>query len=159
MTAPTHPLVASIDGLFAGPTAAAWDLMLEQLLRHFECVVGTVHVLEPADGLLHLRAHRGLPPAVLAKVGTIPIGKGMAGIAAQRRQPVQVCNLQTDASGVARPDAKLTRMEGSIAAPMLENGRLFGVLGVAKPTAYDFTPGETQLLLSVGTCIARHLPH
>jgi len=89
----------------------------------------------------------------------VPIGKGMAGIAAERRQPVQVCNLQTDNSGVARPAAKETRMEGSIAVPMLVGDGLKGVLGVAKPVAYDFTEAETGSLLeiaaAIGDCLGR----
>jgi putative methionine-R-sulfoxide reductase with GAF domain len=88
-------------------------------------------------------------------VQVIPIGKGMAGIAAMRREPVQVCNLQSDASGVVRPGAKLTQMEGSLAAPMLDGDRLCGVFGIAKPVPYEFTPAEQQLLLAVGAAIAR----
>lgn len=55
--------------------------------------------------------------SVLSKLSEIPIGKGMAGIAAERRQPVEMCNLQiemcnlqTDTSEIARPGAKV---EGS----------------------------------------------
>ncbi|MEQ1631034.1 MAG: GAF domain-containing protein, partial [Planctomycetota bacterium] len=84
-------------------------------------------------------------------------GKGMAGIAAERREPVQVCNLQTDASGVVREGAKLTRMEGSLAAPMLDGERLCGVLGVAKPVAYEFTDEQTAALMAVGRALAKHL--
>jgi len=157
MTAP-HPLVTTVADLLArAPAAPPWDAVLAAVLQHFACPVGTIHRLEASDGLLHLTAQRGLPPPVLDKVQRIPVGKGMAGIAAQRREPVQVCNLQTDASGVARPDAKLTRMEGSLAAPMLDGDRLAGVLGVAKPVAYDFTAAEQQLLLAIGAVIARTL--
>ncbi|MBL8755142.1 MAG: GAF domain-containing protein [Planctomycetes bacterium] len=150
-----NALVDALAPHLAG-TPPHWLPILDLLLRHFDCVVGTVHLLG-ADGVMHLEAQRGLPPPVLAKVGTIPIGKGMAGIAAERKAPVQVCNLQTDASGVAKPDAKLTRMEGSIAVPMLDGDRLAGVLGVAKPVAYDFTADEQALLLDVGARLAKRL--
>jgi signal transduction protein with GAF and PtsI domain len=153
-----HPLVTGVTGLLAAPGAPPWPQLIELLLRHFGCTVGTVHVLDQKTGLLQLAAQTGLPPVLLDKVATIPIGKGMAGIAAERRQPVQVCNLQSDTSGVVRPGAKLTRMEGSVAVPMLDGATLTGVLGVAKPVAYDFTPAETQLLLEVGACIARRVP-
>jgi signal transduction protein with GAF and PtsI domain len=152
-----HALVRAVDAMFAGGARPPWDALLERLLRHFDCVVGTVHLLETRDGQLHLAAQRGLPPPVLAKVSVIPIGKGMAGIAAERRAPVQVCNLQTDTSGVVRPGAKETKVEGSLAAPMLLDGELRGVLGVAKPSAYEFTPAETQLLMDVGACVAVRL--
>ena len=107
------------------------------------------------SGFLELAAHRGLPEVVVPKIKTIPIGKGMAGIAAERREPVQVCNLQTDTSGVVRPGARDTKMEGSIAAPMIgTDGVLKGTLGIAKPVPYDFTPDECDLLMNIGALIA-----
>jgi L-methionine (R)-S-oxide reductase len=51
----------------------------------------------------------------------------------------------------------MTQMEGSLAAPMLDGERLAGVLGIAKPVAYDFTHQEQQLLLELGARIARCL--
>lgn len=152
-----HPLVSAVEHLLEASEAPPWEAILDKLLHHFGCPVGTVHLLDPHTGMLKLTAQRGLPPPVLDRVGVIPIGKGMAGIAAERREPVQVCNLQTDASGVVRPGAKMTRMEGSLAAPMLDGDRLAGVLGVAKPVEYEFTASETQLLMTIGQSVALRL--
>ena len=153
MSLESHPLLASIKQLMS-TSPMPWDDVLTQLTAHFECPVATVHMMDASDGMLHLRGQQGLPPFVLDKVQVIPVGKGMAGIAAARKQPVQVCNLQTDDSGVARPSAKLTQMEGSLAAPMLVDGDVRGVLGIAKPTAYDFSDAETDLLMAVGALLA-----
>ena len=133
------------------------NLVLGKVLDHFGCTTGTIHSLEPQSGLLRLEAHRGMPESLLPRVAAIPIGKGMAGIAAERRQPVQVCNLQTDNSGVAKPAAKDTRMEGSIAIPMLVGASLRGVLGVAKPVAYEFTSSETAFLQKIADVIGKSL--
>jgi hypothetical protein len=81
----------------------------------------------------------------------------MAGIAAERRAPVQVCNLQTDDSGVAKAAARDTRMEGSVAAPVFFQGELRGTIGIAKPVAYDFTDDEVSLLMKIGEMLAPHL--
>jgi GAF domain-containing protein len=151
-------LLDQIDTRLAGASGeAGLQDVLGLVLRHFACAVGTIHRLDPASGLLKLCVQRGIPATILDRVGVIPIGKGMAGIAAERRQPVQVCNLQTDASGVAKPGAKETHMEGSIAVPMLVGEELRGVLGVAKPVAYDFTEAETALLSQIATRIGQHL--
>lgn len=155
MTAPLHPLLHEVATVLASHGDDRWTALLDHVLRHFDCPVGTVHLLDAGDGQLHLAAQRGLPPPVLDKVAVIPIGKGMAGIAAERRQPVQVCNLQTDQSGVVRPGAKLTQMEGSLAVPMLAGDALRGVLGIAKPVAYEFSAAETQLLLDVAALAAQ----
>ena len=147
-------LLTRIEALLDGPEHAPWEAVLDELLHHFGCAVATVHLLDGA-GLLQLVAQRGLPPVVLDRVRTVPVGKGMAGIAAERRAPVQVCNLQTDASGVVRPGAKDTRMEGSIACPMFDGAELRGVLGVAKPVPHEFTSEQQALLLAVGSKLAR----
>jgi signal transduction protein with GAF and PtsI domain len=152
---PRDRVFAELDALL-GAVPPSFDAILAAVCARFDCAVGTVHLLDQA-GVLQLCAARNLPPVVLDKVRSVPIGKGMAGIAAERREPVQVCNLQSDASGVVRPGAKMTRMEGSLAAPMLEGDRLAGVLGVAKPVEYEFSAEESALLMAVGTRIAQRL--
>jgi signal transduction protein with GAF and PtsI domain len=142
-----------------GTTEANLHAVLDRVLLQFECATGTIHALDPALGQLRLRAQRGIPRGLMDRVVLIPIGKGMAGIAAERRQPVQVCNLQTDASGVARAGARETRMEGSVAVPMLVGESLRGVLGVAKPVAYDFSEAETSFLLEIAAAIGACLAH
>jgi signal transduction protein with GAF and PtsI domain len=132
--------------------------VLDLVLAHFNCVTGTIHGLDLKSGLLVLLAQRGIPEIIMDKVSRIPVGKGMAGIAAERKQPVQVCNLQTDASGVAKPGAKETRMEGSVAVPMLVDATILrGVLGVAKPVAYEFSAAELESLSAIASLIGKHL--
>jgi len=103
------------------------------------------------EGVLRLAASSGIPPHIVQIVDTVPVGKGIAGLAAERRAPVNICNLQTDTSGQARPAAKGTGMEGSLAVPMLIGGNLLGVLGIAKAEAYDWSPEETGQVLAIGS--------
>jgi len=120
---------------------------LTATVAHFDCQAGTVHLLR--GGVLKLAAHKNIPPPVTLIIETVPIGKGIAGLAAERREPITICNLQTDTSGQVRPGAKTTGMEGSLAVPMLVDGELRGVLGIAKVAAYDWSPEETAMLLAV----------
>ncbi|MBI3736663.1 GAF domain-containing protein [Candidatus Sumerlaeota bacterium] len=152
-------LTDEITRLLEGAGVSEGNLLeiLDKTLKRFQCVVGTIHVLDPATGMLKLAAQRGIPEMILDKVRMIPIGKGMAGLAAERLEPVQVCNLQTDESGQAKPGAKLTQMEGSISFPMLAGGKLRGTMGVAKPTAYEFTKDEIGILMKIGELIAGRL--
>ena len=133
-----------------------WENLLKSVLEHFNCSTGTLHFLDN-DSLLQLQAQIGIPEFLIPKLSTIPIGKGMAGIAAERRKPVEMCNLQTDDSGIARPSAKDTKVEGSLAAPLLYNEKLFGTIGIAKPIPYDFTEKETNLLMEIGESISQKL--
>ena len=146
-----NPLARTVAELAtASPTP--WDDILAAVTKHFDCPVGTVHMMQD-DGMLHLRSQIGLPPPVLDKVQVIPVGKGMAGIAAERKEAVQVCNLQQDDSGVVRPGAKQTKMEGSIAVPMMFGNEVRGVLGIAKPTPYDFPEKDVEVLQLIGVML------
>lgn len=119
---------------------------LERVLADFGCRTGTLH-RTGADGQLELVAQVGVPDFLLPKVARIPIGKGIAGCAAERKGPVQLCNLQTDTSGVARPEAKATGVNGSLAVPVLAaDGRVLGVIGIGKLVPHDFSAEETARL-------------
>ena len=135
--------------------AASGDLTaaLAATVAHFGCQAGTVHLLR--EGVLQLAAHKNIPPPVVQIIGMVPVGKGIAGLAAERREPVTVCNIQTDTSGQVRPGAKATGMEGSLAVPMLADGELRGVLGIAKAEAYDWPEAETALVLEIGARLAQ----
>jgi L-methionine (R)-S-oxide reductase len=159
-TASESGLTKRVENLLlqAGSTKSSLVRILDLILTHLKCPVGTIHTIDAMSGILVLEVHRGLPESIMEKVREIPIGKGMAGVAAERKEPVQVCNLQTDTSGVVKPGARSTQMEGSVAVPMLvETTILRGVLGVAKPVAYDFTKAELDLLLKLGTLIGKHM--
>lgn len=130
------------------------DEALRAVVDHFRADSGTLHV---RDGeLLHLRAMVGeFPPQLVEIIRTIPIGKGMAGLAAQRLAPVTACNIQTDASGDVRPGAKATGMEGAIVVPMLGAGdELRGTLGIANRRARDWSAEESAAIIACGRRIA-----
>ncbi len=140
------PLPSAIESALASGSAAD---VLAAVISHFGCQAGTVHFLR--DGVLKLAASKNIPPVVAQIVETVPIGKGIAGLAAEQRAPVTICNLQSDASGQVRPGARATGMEGAIAVPMLDAGELRGVLGIAKADAYDWSEAESALLLTVAS--------
>src|SRR6266851_5610583 len=111
--------------------ARSYSEALGLTIAHFRADSGTIHMLE-SDGVLHLKAaSEGLPEPVLAAVRLVPIGKGMAGLAVERGEPVDTCNLQTDASGNVKPGARATGMEGAIVVPIFAGDKPVGALGIA----------------------------
>lgn len=129
--------------------------VLTTVLEAFGCVTGTIHLLNSDSQMLELAAQQGVPPFLIDKVAVIPIGKGIAGAAAEKRGPVQICNLQTDTSGVAKPDAKKTDVAGSVAVPIMDGEVLRGTLGIGKTEPYDFSEEETALLNQVADWLAK----
>lgn len=91
-------------------------------------------------------------------IQSIPVGKGIAGAAAQRKEPVELCNLQTDSSGVAKAGARQTQVQGSLAVPVLDpSGRLCGTLGIGKLIPYEFSDEEKKRLIDTARTIASSL--
>lgn len=129
--------------------------VLGAVLEAFDCATGTIHLLNTETDLLELVAQKGIPAVLLEKVSQIPIGKGIAGAAAAQREPVQICNLQTDTSGVAKPDAKKTQVAGSVAVPILAGDTLKGTIGIGKMEPHDFTDDEVELLNQVAEWLAK----
>jgi len=139
-----------------------WHAVLVKVLENFACVTGTIHRADPSTGLLMLVTQHGIPPHVLPmllpKIDNIPFGKGIAGCAAQRKEAVQLCNLQEDLGGVAKPDAQKTNVQGALAVPIVgSDGKVVGVLGVGKMQPYEFNDSEVADLNSVAALISARL--
>ena len=133
--------------------SGSYSEALDLTIKHFRADSGTIHILEP-DGLLHLKAaSQGLPEAVLAIVRTVPVGKGMAGLAVERAEPVGACNIQTDASGDVRPGARATGMEGAVVVPIFDGEKAAGALGIGNRAERTFSGEETALLIEVGRAL------
>src|SRR5579871_6675222 len=103
---------------------------LSELLRETGGVAGTVHLHE--SGGLRLAAAINIPAPVQQAVEWVPSGKGMAGLALERGEPVQTCNLQEDRSGAVQPGAKAVDAQAAVAMPVRDRaGKIRGVVGVA----------------------------
>jgi putative methionine-R-sulfoxide reductase with GAF domain len=122
---------------------------LRTAMAEFGCQTGTLHRAE--GEWLHLVAMAGVPDFLLDKISLIPFGKGIAGVAASTREPVELCNLQQDLGGVAKEDARKTGVSGSLAVPILsDDGVVLGTLGVGKVTPYEFSDAEKTRLAEIG---------
>jgi putative methionine-R-sulfoxide reductase with GAF domain len=134
-----------------------WQAVLDASISAFGGSTGTLHRLDPADQLLKIVVHKGIPPQLMPVISTIPIGKGIAGVAAQRREPVELCNLQVDLGGVAKEGARATNVQGSLAVPCLKGDELRGTLGVGLTVPHDFTEEEKNRLLEIAREVATRL--
>jgi signal transduction protein with GAF and PtsI domain len=139
-----------------------WSAVLVKVLANFACVTGTIHRTDPSTGLLMLVTQHGIPPHVLPmllpKIDNIPFGKGIAGCAAQRKEAVQLCNLQEDLGGVAKPDAQKTNVQGALAVPVVgAEGMVIGVLGIGKMQPYEFNDTEVADLNAVAALLAKKM--
>jgi L-methionine (R)-S-oxide reductase len=138
--------------------APDYESILASILEDFDCQTGTIH--QTADDGIHLSlvCQIGVPDFLLDKISIIPFGKGIAGAAAVRKEAVELCNLQEDLGGVAKPDAQKTGVAGSIAVPIFSNKsyEVIGTLGIGKFVPHDFTDYEKERLMNFAEEIAGH---
>ena len=121
---------------------------LESVIAQLGAVAGTVHVQRGED--LYLTAAHNIPPHVIAIVAHVPHGKGMAGVAQVKKQPVQTCNLQTDETGNIKPGAKAVDAQAAIALPVLdEAGSVRAVVGIAWNKEGEIGQDEEKSLMKL----------
>lgn len=138
-----------------------WNELLEAILANFGCQTGTIHQATDGAKTLTLVCQIGVPEFLMDKIASIPFGKGIAGVAAERQEPVELCNLQEDLGGVARVDARQTGVSGSLAVPVFSptSGAVIGTLGIGKFTPYEFSAAEKHRLMDYAAEIAGHIEH
>ena len=122
-------------------TTPEMDQWLRAFVERNGGVAGTVHVRGSEQ--LALAAAMNIPPKVIDLVTRIPKGKGMAGLAWERDEPVHTCNLKSDSSGDVRPGAKAVDANAAVAIPIHDaRGELRGVVGIAFRGERDITQAE-----------------
>ena len=127
---------------------------LVSLLGDVGAVAGTVHEQRGED--LYLTAAHNIPPPVIAIVTHVAHGKGMAGVAQVRKQPVQTCDLQTDDSGTIKPGAKAVGAQAAIAVPVLDDrGEVLAVVGVAWSDERELGPEFEQSMMKMAAGLPR----
>lgn len=125
---------------------------LESLLERIGAIAGTVHEQRGDD--LYLTAAQNIPPPVVAIVAHVAHGKGMAGVAQVKKQPVQTCNLQTDDSGTIKPGAKAVGAQAAIALPVLrDDGEVRAVVGVAWDHEGELGPEFEQSMMQLAAAL------
>ena len=128
----------------------AW---LEQFINEHGGVAGTVHT--PLDaGTLALAATVNIPPAVQQIVARIPKGKGMAGLAFERDEPIVTCNIKDDKTGNVRPGAKAVQAQAGVAFPVHDAyGAIRAVVGIAYQDDRELTQTELAALAEAATTL------
>lgn len=127
----------------------AW---LESFIAQHDGIAGTVHVQRGED--LYLTAAHNIPPKVVAIVAHVPHGKGMAGVAQVKKEPVQTCNLQTDETGNIKPGAKAVDAQAAVALPVLSDlGEVRAVVGIAWSKEGEIGSAEEQAMMKLAASL------
>ena len=119
------------------------DEWLAEYLRALGAVAGSVHLVEGAG--LRLTGAVNLPEKVQQVVEWVPLGKGMAGQALERGEPVFTCNLKNDSSSAVRPGARAVEAEAAVAMPVRgRSNAVVAIVGLAFADQRDFTKADLE---------------
>lgn len=136
------------------PTDSDHEQWLRDYVQRNGGVAGTIHLR--GAGALELKAQVNIPPKVAEIVHQIPRGKGMAGLAWERDEPVHTCNLKEDKSGDVRPGAKAVDANAAVAIPIHDaSGECRGVVGIAYMGERDLEEGELERLRGEAEALPR----
>ena len=131
------------------PKFQSW---LEAFLADRGARAGTVHL--HLRGALSLAAAVNIPPAVRQAVRKVPRGKGMAGLALEREEPVQTCNLKEGSSPDVQPGAAAVDARGAVALPVRgKDGKVRAVVGLAFDEERDFSAEELEALAEAASSL------
>ncbi len=129
------------------------DAWLAEFLRANGGVAGSVHRM--AGNELALAASVNLPPPVIEAVRRVPMGRGMAGQAAETKRPFQTCNLKADPSATVRPGARSVSAQAAVALPLLDaSGTVRAVVGIAFAREGEIADAELRRLSDAAARLA-----
>lgn len=149
----------SLDDLVLLKAIGATTGSEENLPRLLERVVAAIQtelkveivslMLCADDGLLEIRASRGLPAEMAAQVRIAP-GDGVAGFVLQSGEPVLIDDLATDGRFPLRGDAGRYRSGSLLSVPIRTTERVLGVLNVNnKQSGAPFAAADQELLAMI----------
>lgn len=113
-------------------------------------------LLDPADNTLRIRASRGLSPETVKSL-CFPLGQGLAGWVAQKRQPVISDDLANDRR--FRHTEQEEKLASAISVPLTAQDRLLGVLNInnLQGNLRRFQRQDLELATTLGNTIAMAL--
>lgn len=133
-------------------TSTKLESWLQQFLAQYRGTAGTVHLVE--DDALRLAAAINIPFEVEQIVAWVPKGKGMAGLAFERKEPVHTCNLKEDKTGNVKPGAKAVNAQAAVAVPVTNSeGAVSAVVGIAFGDEREFSKAELDDLIAAASTI------
>jgi len=144
-----HPTLAGLREI-ARALSAAWDvdstldLIAEktaQVMRVDSC---SIYLLDNKAEALWLRASTGLAKKSLGR-GSLKMGQGLTGWAAQHGQPVAARDAQADPRFHYVQWTEEDVFHSLLAVPLINRARVIGALNVQTRAPHDFTPAEIEL--------------
>ena len=130
------------------------DLLVEVLDRVralLRADTAVILLVDPDRRVLRARAARGIEEEVRQGV-TVPLGAGFAGRIAAQQRPIAIEDL--DHADVVNPLLRLKGIRSLLGVPLVDEGRVVGVLHVGALRRRHFDDGDVRLLQATADRVA-----
>lgn len=144
--------------------SGAWDLnttlrkiteTTANVMRMDSC---SIFLVDKTGRELTLKASTGLSPSAI-NVGTLRMGEGITGYAAESGKPIAVRDAANDPHFKYVPGTEEQKFKSLLAVPLISRGNITGSMNVQTKTFHDFTKPEIELLSLIGELAAGALEH
>ncbi len=126
---------------------------LEKAMSLTAFEMGSIHLLDEENRILHLKFQRGLSPILAEKAKTFEVGEGVVGTAVQLKRPVFYP--VDDAPDLDRrgPILKESKVQALLGFPLLAKGKAIGGMVLSTRSYRMLSKNEMNLLASIGNQI------
>ncbi len=125
---------------------------LERVVCKLGATSGTIHRCDGRQ--LELLEAVGIPADVVPLIEAIPRGKGMAGEAWVRAEPITTCNLPSDPSETIQSGARRVSARAAVAIPVLSSqGTVRAVVGFGFPEETELDAHQIATLTEAASAV------
>jgi signal transduction histidine kinase len=145
-----------LRGLLAANQMIIGELTLPVVLRHIvEAAVtlvdaryGALGVIAPGGTGLEQFVHVGIDDQVAARIGNLPVGKGLLGALIDDPHPIRLSDLHDDPRSSGFPEHH-PPMKSFLGVPVQVRDKIFGNLYLTEPAAGEFSADDEQVVVAL----------
>jgi len=127
--------------------------IVDTIAEHMSMEVASIYLYDPDARELTLWATHGLDSASVGNV-KMSVDEGLTGIVAQKMEPVMAVDALAHPRYKYFPETGEERYHSFLGVPVVERGRLLGVLIVQTSRRRRFTPAEVRLFRAIAIPVA-----
>ena len=130
------------------------DSTLEKVLEVMRIETGAIALTNEQTEELSFTVHRGFPERLLQEAGSLKLGQGLTGRAAQSGEPILVEDISEEADlSKMELGMKEEGFRSFACIPLGAKEKVLGVMDIASHDLRQFSPQDVELLTSIGNQI------
>ncbi|MGI2854347.1 phosphoenolpyruvate--protein phosphotransferase [Shewanella algae] len=130
---------------------AALELLVGQIKAAMSTQCCSIYILDKNE--LVLSATDGLEPSAVGRV-RMPLTEGLVGLVAEREEAINLADARAHPRFKLFPEVAEEEYRAFLAAPIIYQKQLLGVIVVQQPSARQFSEGEEAFLMTLAAQLA-----